>query len=116
MAHSHNETWLIASIASRVLSWLIAAMERDRAPQTQDKYVVRFPDGMRERLKLAAEANKRSMNAEIVARLQQTLDEDAALDPERLDYALVREMLTALREGRLQFTRLADLRQDDAAD
>lgn len=39
--------------------------------QPQDKYVVRFPDGLRERLKKAAEANNRSLNAEIVARLEE---------------------------------------------
>lgn len=38
--------------------------------QPQDKYVIRLPDGMRERLKADAEASNRSMNAEIVARLE----------------------------------------------
>lgn len=39
-----------------------------------DKYIVRFPDGMRDQLKNAAKANNRTLNAEIVARLQQTFD------------------------------------------
>lgn len=34
-----------------------------------DQYIVRFPDGLRDRIKAAAEANKRSMNQEIVATL-----------------------------------------------
>ena len=34
-----------------------------------DQYTVRFPDGLRDRIKAAAEANNRSMNAEIVATL-----------------------------------------------
>lgn len=42
-----------------------------------EQFVVRFPDGMRDRLKEAAHANGRSMNAEIVARLQQSLDAPA---------------------------------------
>lgn len=42
----------------------------DRSPQNQDKFVVRLPDGMRDRIKAAAEANNRSMNAEIVATLE----------------------------------------------
>lgn len=42
--------------------------------QPQDKYVLRLPNGMRDRIKAAAEANNRSMNAEIVARLEATLD------------------------------------------
>jgi len=45
-------------------------MAQDRTPQDQDKYVLRFPDGMRERIKDAAAENNRSMNAEIVARLE----------------------------------------------
>lgn len=35
-----------------------------------DKFMLRLPDGMRERIKVAAEANNRSMNAEIVSRLE----------------------------------------------
>lgn len=39
--------------------------------QQQDKFVLRLPDGMRERIKEAAAANNRSMNAEIVATLEE---------------------------------------------
>ena len=35
-----------------------------------EKFIVRLPDGMRDRLKAIAEENKRSTNAEIVARLE----------------------------------------------
>jgi hypothetical protein len=37
--------------------------------QSQDKYVVRLPDGMRDEIAEAAKANGRSMNAEIIARI-----------------------------------------------
>lgn len=37
-----------------------------------DKVLVRMPDGMRDKLKAAAKTNCRTMNAEIVARLEQT--------------------------------------------
>lgn len=40
--------------------------------RTAEQFVVRFPDGMRDRIAEAAKANNRSMNAEIVARLEQT--------------------------------------------
>lgn len=53
----------------------------ERDPQQQDKYIVRFPPGMRDRLKEAAAANNRSMNAEIVARLQKSLEGGQAPDP-----------------------------------
>ena len=40
--------------------------------RTADQFVVRLPDGMRERIAEAAKASGRSMNAEIVARLQES--------------------------------------------
>lgn len=40
--------------------------------QTQDKYMLRLPDGMREQIKADALMNERSMNAEIIARLSGT--------------------------------------------
>lgn len=36
-----------------------------------DKFMLRLPDGMRQRIKAAADANNRSMNAEIVATLEE---------------------------------------------
>lgn len=48
---------------------MITAMSEDRKPQTADKYILRFPDGMRDRIAEAAKSNNRSMNAEIVGRL-----------------------------------------------
>ena len=42
----------------------------DHRPAAElEKVIIRLPDGMRERLKSAADANGRSVNAEIVARL-----------------------------------------------
>lgn len=38
---------------------------------TQDKYIIRMPDGLRDRIREKAEANRRSMNAEIVALLEE---------------------------------------------
>lgn len=47
--------------------------EKNLYPSDQaDKVLVRMPDGMRDRLKEAAKVNNRTMNAEIVARLQST--------------------------------------------
>ena len=65
----------------------------------QDQNMVRFPDGMRDQLKLAAETNKRSMNAEIVARLELSL----ALPPMDLPADLIERMRRTdpqLRQGR----------------
>ena len=45
-------------------------MTEDQNRTLQDKFMLRLPDGMRERVREAAEQNKRSMNAEIIARLE----------------------------------------------
>ncbi|WP_051520978.1 Arc family DNA-binding protein [Rubellimicrobium mesophilum] len=39
--------------------------------ERQDQFIVRLPDGMRDRIRRAAEVNNRSMNAEIVATLEE---------------------------------------------
>lgn len=38
-----------------------------------EKYIVRFPEGMRDRLRQQAKANRRSMNSEIVHHLDRAL-------------------------------------------
>ena len=48
-----------------------SCMSKELPPsRTAEQFVVRFPDGMRDRIAEAAKQNNRSMNAEIVARLQ----------------------------------------------
>lgn len=50
----------------------------------QEQYMLRFPDGMRERLKELAKGNGRSLNSEIIHRLEYTLgldDLDQRLGP-----------------------------------
>jgi hypothetical protein len=44
--------------------------------QTQDKFIVRLPDGMRDQISAAAKANNRTMTAEIVSRLERTFREE----------------------------------------
>lgn len=44
-------------------------MAEDANRAWKDQYLLRMPDGLRDRIKRAAEANNRSMNAEIVAAL-----------------------------------------------
>ncbi len=51
----------------------------DYASRDLDKVIVRLPNGMRDQLKDAAKTQNRTMNAEIVSRLQFTLDADMAL-------------------------------------
>lgn len=42
--------------------------------RTADKFVVRLPDGMREKVAQAARNTHRSMNSEIIARLEESLN------------------------------------------
>ncbi|SIQ59864.1 Arc family DNA-binding protein [Bosea sp. TND4EK4] len=46
----------------------------EKQVREHDKVMLRLPDGVREMLKLQADHNKRSMNAEIVARLLESLE------------------------------------------
>ena len=46
-------------------------MVQDTPSRKLDQYIVRFPDGMRDKLKKAAKENNRSLNAEIIARLEE---------------------------------------------
>ena len=42
--------------------------------ETQDRFMLRLPDGMRDKIKAAAHASKRTMNGEIIARLEATFE------------------------------------------
>jgi len=48
-----------------------------RPSEAQDKFIIRLPDGMREQLKAAAEANDRTMTSEVVARLRASFEKGA---------------------------------------
>lgn len=47
----------------------------------QDRYIVRFPDGMRERIKQVAKANGQSLNAAIVVALEAAYPAPPEADP-----------------------------------
>lgn len=71
-----------------------------------DKFMLRLPDGMRDRIKEAAEANNRSMNAEIVARLEGSF---SSSNPELL--VTIDEKIGALLEH-LGWGSVEEKRQD----
>jgi len=54
-------------------------MTQDTPSRSLDKVIVRLPDGMRDRIREAAENNNRSMNAEIVSRLEASFGMDVPL-------------------------------------
>lgn len=78
-------------------------MEKKNVTQPQDKYIVRLPDGLRERIRQSAEAHKRSMNSEIIERLLESLDG-------RVPSEEAQKMITDL-QGRLAImTTMANVR------
>jgi len=83
-------------------------MSKDLPPsRSAEQFVVRLPDGMRDRISDAAKAAGRSMNAEIVARLQSSFESPAAA-PEGLAAGLdkVLKELERLREVNQELVRL----------
>lgn len=70
-----------------------------RAAQTQDKFIIRLPDGMRDQIKAAADAGGRTMTAEIIARLQMTFDTRAELPHQSDEVQTLRAEVEGLRVG-----------------
>jgi hypothetical protein len=63
-----------------------------------DKFIVRLPQGMRERIAESARANKRSMNAEVVLRLQASFEKGTpALDVDTLATKIAEQLGQLLR-------------------
>lgn len=55
-------------------------MARQPSPSDQQaRYLLRLPDGLREQIEASAKANNRSMNAEIISRLERSFDLDDGL-------------------------------------
>ncbi|XVN18941.1 Arc family DNA-binding protein [Pseudomonas corrugata] len=81
--------------------------------RTADKFVVRLPDGMRERIAEVARNHHRSMNSEIIARLEQSLIQEGALG-EELSMRLDSPELSLLHERELlqRFRQLSHRQQN----
>ncbi|RUV75949.1 MAG: Arc family DNA-binding protein [Mesorhizobium sp.] len=84
-----------------------------------DQYIVRFPDGMRDRLKELAEEHNRSLNAEIIDHIHKGLEHErllSVIDSREREIALLSTQSTELiesttrREERL-YTDLVTLRR-----
>ncbi|OLU32340.1 MULTISPECIES: Arc family DNA-binding protein [Pseudomonas] len=81
--------------------------------RTADKFVVRLPDGMRERIADVARQHHRSMNSEIIARLEQSMLQEGALDDE-LGISLDSPELSLHERELLQRFRQLSRRQQNA--
>lgn len=56
-------------------------MAKPVSSRGSDQFVVRFPDGLRDRIKSAADENGRSMNSEIIERLESSFRESDEIPP-----------------------------------
>lgn len=81
-------------------------MSRELPPsRTAEQFVVRFPDGMRDRIAEAARADGRSMNAEIVARLAQSFEPSGDANALREELKRADQLI----ELQLKFIRTASI-------
>lgn len=81
--------------------------------RTADKFVVRLPEGMRERIADVARNHHRSMNSEIIARLEQSLIQEGAVGDE-FDMRLDSPELSMHERELLQRFRQLSRRQQNA--
>lgn len=74
-------------------------MGRPRTDKIEDwdQFTVRLPPGMRDKLKEVAQQNGRSANAEIVARLERTLDPAQSPEVAAMQKAFKEELDKAVR-------------------
>ena len=75
-------------------------MEQEKYPSdSAAKFMVRLPEGMRDRIAEAAKANGRSMNSEVVARLEASFNMDLADEATQLKIV---ELVNAAFDARLK--------------
>ncbi|KQT53684.1 hypothetical protein ASG43_17765 [Aureimonas sp. Leaf454] len=78
----------------------------DKFPsEAAERFQVRMPDGMRDRLRVAAEKNNRSMNAEIIDRLERSL---AGVDAEET-FSLMLNPEARIKLARHRLRQVLDL-------
>lgn len=76
---------------------------QDTESRHADKYIIRFPEGMRDRIAAAAKANGRSMNSELIARLEASFEQ---AESDLLKETLIAELQTNSAVQRAQIERL----------
>lgn len=82
--------------------------------RTADKFVVRLPEGMRDRIAEVARQHHRSMNSEIVARLEQSLAQESRVEEKPLELSLEGAELSMSELELLQRFRQLSHRQQNA--
>lgn len=83
-------------------------MQTSKPGRASDQFALRLPDGMRDRIKAAADANGRSMNAEIVATLEENYPAPKLPGPTATDLAEIMEHIFSSASEADQDARLDD--------
>ena len=86
--------------------------EKSTVTRDSDKFMLRLPDGMRNQIMEAAKAGNRSMNAEIVTRLSESLGVTGGPLSGYTDGDLVKELLNRYERGAI-YIRIG--KQEEAA-
>ena len=63
--------------------------------RVQDKFVIRLPDGLRPEIAAVASRNQRSMNGEIIIRLERSLSLERVLDQKN---RVIAQLLSRINE------------------
>lgn len=75
-------------------------MDDDRPGRGSDQFPLRFPNGMREQLKIVAKANGRSLNTEILDRIEKSFSDQ--------NDDAIRRLLQSLTNSQEQNRQLGD--------
>ncbi len=80
--------------------------------EQQDRLIVRFPDGMRDRIATLAKANGRSMNAEIISMIETWFSQtERPTDKEQKTDLVqeIRELRCAIEKFQTEFEEMRDV-------
>lgn len=83
----------------------------EKTNRDSDKFMLRLPDGLRDRVKVVAEANRHSMNAEIIDAIERHIDmEEYRLnDQPEVSPELKAYMLSEMQDATDPFATKADI-------
>lgn len=92
-------------MSSRYVWATLPAMAAKYPSDAQDKFMLRMPNGLRDRIAEVAKANNRSMNAELVARIEASFARTTTADGDVLD---MHDLALELKAQIDRMKRLAD--------
>lgn len=91
-------------------------MKSSKTGRGSDQFPLRLPDGLRGRIKDAADKNNRSMNAEIVSTLEEKFPPPTTLDFERTIKRIIGTKNPEVRKTLFEAFGVAVMKQDDGID